>query len=139
MMTDTVALITLIPVAIQSTNSLNETIKRYKDRRLRRLQRDLEAFLRTLKEVHQQVCRSGASKLPVRPVCRYNQLCREFESSIEAFGKKPKPGLTDWAKIRFKGGDIDEFIDTLAGYSSTISIWLTASLPVIRSIRTVFD
>lgn len=71
-----------------------------------------------------------------RPVRRCDQLCRELESSMEAFSRELNTRLPDWAKLKFRGDGINEFIDALTGYKSTISIWLTASLSVIRPIKT---
>ena len=41
-----------------------------------------------------------------------------------AFSGKSQTGVRDWAKLEFMRGDINEFIDTVAGYKSTISVGL---------------
>lgn len=123
----TASILAVVVAAIQSTRSLTETVKRFKDRNrtLARLQNelvDLTDILNALKEV----CRSEASTLALLegPVGRCSQLCREFENSMKEFSGKSKAGLLDWAKMEFRRGDISEFMETLTGYKSTISIGL---------------
>ncbi|GKZ67834.1 hypothetical protein AnigIFM50267_002386 [Aspergillus niger] len=43
---------------------------------------------------------------------------------MESFWRKSKTGIRDWTKIKFMRGDIHEFIDTISGYKSTISVGL---------------
>ncbi|EER40864.1 conserved hypothetical protein [Histoplasma capsulatum H143] len=58
------------------------------------------------------------------PIDRCSQVCREFEQSMKIFSGKSKTGFRDWTKMEFMRGDINEFIDTIAGYKSTISVGL---------------
>ena len=123
----TASVLAVIAAAAQSTKSLYETIKRFKDRNktLRRLQdelRDLANILDSLTEV----TNAEASMLTLLqgPIERCSQVCREFEQSMEVFNGKSKTGFRDWTKMEFMRGDINEFIDTIAGYKSTISIGL---------------
>lgn len=58
------------------------------------------------------------------PVGRCAQVCREFEDAMKIFNGKSKTGLKDWTKMEFMRGDINEFIDILADYKSTITIGL---------------
>ncbi|PGG96336.1 hypothetical protein GX51_07866 [Blastomyces parvus] len=58
------------------------------------------------------------------PIGRCSQVCREFEQSMKIFSGKSKMGFRDWTKMEFMKGDINEFIDTIAGYKSTISVGL---------------
>jgi hypothetical protein len=113
--------------AIQSTKSLYETVKRYKDRdkTLRRLQNEVGDLV-TILDLLKQVTNSEASmlKLLQGPIERCSQVCSEFEQSMEGFSGKSKPGFRDWTKMEFMRGDINEFIDTIAGYKSTISVGL---------------
>jgi hypothetical protein len=41
-----------------------------------------------------------------------------------SFKEKSKTGIRDWAKLEFMRGDINEFIDTISGYKSTIAVGL---------------
>jgi len=56
------------------------------------------------------------------PIERCSLVCREFEQSMEVFTGKSKTGFRDWTKMEFMRGDINEFIDTIAGYKATISV-----------------
>jgi hypothetical protein len=40
------------------------------------------------------------------------------------FSEKSKTGFRDWTKMEFMRGDINEFIGTVGGYKSTISVGL---------------
>ncbi|KAJ0426803.1 hypothetical protein BJY00DRAFT_2108 [Aspergillus carlsbadensis] len=123
----TASVLAIITAAIQSTNMLRETVRRFKERNktLRRLQDELEDLFKILNLLKSAVD-TDASVLALLegPVDRCNKLCREFEDSIKTFAAKSKTGFRDWTKMEFKRGDINEFIDTLAGYKSTISVGL---------------
>lgn len=128
-----------IVAAIQSTRSLTETVKRFRDRdkTLRRLHDELEDLINILSAL-KEICQSEASTLALLqgPVSRCSQLCREFENSMKEFSGKSKTGLRDWAKMEFMRGDINEFMDTLTGYKSTISIGLgTITMSVVPPVR----
>ncbi|KAL1598066.1 hypothetical protein SLS59_007076 [Nothophoma quercina] len=43
---------------------------------------------------------------------------------MKSFNQKTKAGFRDWAKLEFMRGDINEFIDTISGYKSTIAVGL---------------
>lgn len=123
----TASLLAVTTAAVQSTKSLYETVKRYKDRNktLRRLQDELRD-LTTILESLTQVTNAEQSMLTLLqgPIERCNQVCREFEQSMEVFGGKSKTGFRDWTRMEFMRGDINEFIETIAGYKSTISVGL---------------
>jgi hypothetical protein len=117
----------LVIAAIQSSKSLYETIERFKDRCkiLRRLQNELQDLTTTLDSLI-QVNNAETSVLALLrgTIDRCSQACREFEQSIKVFSEKSKTGFRDWTKMEFMRGDINEFIDTIAGYKSTILIGL---------------
>ncbi|KAL2786681.1 hypothetical protein BJX66DRAFT_312327 [Aspergillus keveii] len=123
----TASVLAIITAAIQSTNTLKEIVRRFKERNkiLRRLQDELEDLSKILNLLKSAVD-TDASVLALLegPVGRCSKLCREFEESIKAFAANSKTGFRDWTKMEFKRGDINEFIDTLAGYKSTISVGL---------------
>jgi len=123
----TASLLAVTTAAVQSTKSLFETIKRFNDRNktLRRLQDELVDLTNILDSLA-QVTHAEQSMLTLLqgPVERCSQVCREFERSMEAFSGKTKTGFRDWTKMEFMRGDINEFIDTIAGYKSTISVGL---------------
>ena len=58
------------------------------------------------------------------PTDRYSQACCEFEQSIKVFSGKSKMDFRDWAKIQFMRDNINEFIDIIAVYKSTILVCL---------------
>lgn len=51
----------------------------------------------------------------------------QFEESIAAFSVRSKTSFRDWTKMEFMGGDINEFIDVIAGYKSTIAVGRSSS------------
>lgn len=117
----------VITAAIQSTKSLVDTVKRFKDRdkTLRRLQAELEDLANILDALaHVTATEKSMLALLGDPIKRCSQICCEFEQSMNVFSEKSKMGFRDWAKMEFKRGDINDFIDTIAGYKSTISVGL---------------
>lgn len=123
----TASLLAVITAAVQSTKALRETITRFKDRdkTLARLQDELCDLITILGSL-EQVIGTETSMLALlnAPIERCAQVCREFEKSMESFSRKSKTGFRDWAKMEFMRGDIHEFIDTISGYKSTISVGL---------------
>ncbi|KAL2848397.1 hypothetical protein BJY01DRAFT_159920 [Aspergillus pseudoustus] len=121
------SVLAIITAAIQSATTLKETVRRFKERNktLGRLQNELEDLTKIL-ELLQNAVGTDASVLALLqgPVDRCSQLCSEFEDSIEVFAKKSKTGFRDWTRMEFMRGDINEFIETVAGYKSTISVGL---------------
>ena len=144
----TASLLAVIAAAMQSTKSLYETVKRFKDRNktLRRLQDELKDLTNILDSLA-QVTNAEQSMLTLLqgPIERCSQVCREFEQSMEGFGGKSKTGFRDWTKMEFMRGDMNEFIDTIAGYKSTISVGLgtitmSVAIPsLLRALLTAFQ
>lgn len=123
----TASALAIITAAIQSTRSLSETVKRYKgrDTTLRRLQDELEGLTNILDTLREVVdLEVSMMALLKGPVDRCSQACREFENSMKQFDGKSKVGFRDWTKMEFMRGNINDFMDTLVGYKSTISIGL---------------
>jgi hypothetical protein len=126
--------------AAQSVKSLNDTISRYegRDRTLQRLQSELHnvsGILDSLKEAI--LAEASVSVLLQGPVRRCSELCREFEQSMLSFSKKSKTSIQDWAKLEFMRGDINEFIDTISGYKSTIAVGLSSITLYVQPIALV--
>ncbi|KAH8689924.1 hypothetical protein BGW36DRAFT_307388 [Talaromyces proteolyticus] len=121
----TAGVLAVTTAAVQATKSLYETVKRFRDRdkTLRRLQNELEDLVNILTSLT-EIIYSEASMLALLrdPIDRCSQVCREFEESMKCFSGKSKTGFRDWTKLEFRRGDINEFIDIIAGYKSTISI-----------------
>jgi hypothetical protein len=123
----TASLLAVITVAVQSMKALRETVVRFKDRdkTLARLQNELQDLV-TILDSLRQVIDTEVSMLALLqgPIERCAQVCREFEQMMESFGRKSKTSFRDWTKMEFMRGDINEFIDTISGYKSTISVGL---------------
>ncbi|GMF74449.1 unnamed protein product [Aspergillus oryzae] len=114
----------VITAAIQSTKSLVDTVKRFKDRdkTLRRLQAELEDLANILDALaHVTATEKSMLALLGDPIKRCSQICCEFEQSMNVFSEKSKMGFRDWAKMEFKRGDINDFIDTIAGQTTKVS------------------
>jgi hypothetical protein len=124
-MSITASLMAVVTAAIQSTQSLCETIKRLKDRHitLRRLQNELQDLTKVLGLLAQETsAETSIFELLRGPIDRCSQVCGEFKQSMEAFSQNPKTGTRDWTRMKFMRGDINDFTDVVAGYKSTISI-----------------
>ena len=123
----TASVLAVVTAAIKSTKSLYETVKRFKgrDNTLRRLQHELEDLANILESLTQVInAETSVMKLLQGPIDRCTQVCGEFEQSMKVFSSKSKTGFRDWTKMEFMRGDINEFIDTIAGYKSTITVGL---------------
>ncbi|EED17217.1 conserved hypothetical protein [Talaromyces stipitatus ATCC 10500] len=121
------SVLAVVTAAAQSTRSLYDTIRRFQDRSktLRRLQDELEDLANILSSLAQVVTSETTMlELLQRPIDRCSQVCRDFEASMKTFSGKSKPGFRDWTKMEFMRGDINDFIDTIAEYKSTISVGL---------------
>ncbi|OBT95172.1 hypothetical protein VE01_07564 [Pseudogymnoascus verrucosus] len=117
----------VVTAAIQSAKSLHETVKRFKDRHktLSRLQQELDDLTNILESLTQVInAETSVMKLLQGPIDRCTKVCSEFEQSMKVFNEKSKTGFRDWTKMEFMRGDINEFIDTIAGYKSTIMVGL---------------
>lgn len=131
------SVIALVTVTVQSVKSLSETVSRFKgrDKTLQRLQDELQGIigvLNSLKEVaHEE---ASISTLLQGPIDRCSEVCQEFEQSMESFSQKTKAGFRDWAKLEFMKGDINEFIDTISGYKSTIAVGLGTITMYVRVV-----
>ncbi|KAL5344646.1 hypothetical protein ACLOAV_010338 [Pseudogymnoascus australis] len=123
----TASVLAVVTAAIKSSKSLYETVKRFKgrDNTLRRLQHELEDLANILESLTQVInAETSVMKLLQGPIDRCTQVCGEFEQSMKVFGAKSKTSFRDWTKMEFMRGDINEFIDTIAGYKSTITVGL---------------
>jgi hypothetical protein len=123
----TASVVALVTVTVQSVKSLHDTVARFKgrDKTLQRLQDELQGILTVLNSLTELACAEASiSTLLQGPIDRCSEVCQEFKQSMESFGQKTKAGFRDWAKLEFMRGDINEFIDTISGYKSTITVGL---------------
>ncbi|KAM0271971.1 hypothetical protein ACHAQH_008857 [Verticillium albo-atrum] len=133
----------VVTAAIVTTRSLKETVQRFKDRdrSLRRLVEQLTDLITVLDALH-EVAHVEASMLALLegPVDRCRQLCHELQAAMEDFKGKSSMGFRDWTKMEFMKGDINEFMDTLSGYKSTISVGLgTITLQMSKATQDVLE
>jgi hypothetical protein len=134
------SVLAVVTAAIQSSKSLYATVQRYKnrDKTLNKLQNELEDFVNILTSLEAAIGTEAAIiMLLKKPVERCNQICQDLEATIERFGKKSALGLVDWARMEFMASDINGFMDTLAGYKSTISVGIGAVTMLVTYAFTI--
>ncbi len=132
-----------VAATVQTIISLRDTVKRYKgrDTLLARLQNTLQDLINVLINLDEIIDKDKSPMLKhlKGPVDRCREVCDEFKKAMEIFGQKSAT-RRDWMRMEFMKGDINAFIDTLAGYKSTIAISLGAiNMSVIRAITMKVD
>ena len=121
----TVPMLALTTYAIQSVESLNETVDRFRghNRALHSLHGELNYLCNVLSSFKEVAGRGSSLAATLeRPIDRCGQICQEFKQTMLSFNKASRTSFQDWAKLRFMRGDINEFVDTVSGYKSTIVI-----------------
>ncbi|KAL2802557.1 hypothetical protein BJX63DRAFT_437744 [Aspergillus granulosus] len=110
----------IITAAVQSTNLLKETIRHFREhiRALGKLQDELEDPQRFLDLLEHAVDADISVPEFLQGVIG------EFEVSMKIFHEKSRTGFRDWTGMEFMNGYIDEFIETIVTYKSTISVHL---------------
>ena len=123
----TASLLAVTTAAIASAKSLRDTVKRYRERNktLGRLEDGLRELIGILDSLS-KVSDTEESMLGLlrSPVERCSQVVHEFEEAMKAFAGDSKIGFRDWTRMEFMRGDINEFIDNVAGYKATFSVAL---------------
>ncbi|KAJ3499709.1 hypothetical protein NLG97_g104 [Lecanicillium saksenae] len=130
------SVLAIVTAGVQSARSLKEAIQRYKtrDKTLLRLLaevKDVENILYSLAQLLQATnqrppaaAETSLTELLSAPIERCTRLCADFESAMGRFSGKSTTSFIDWARMEFMRGDINQFMDTLAGYKATISVGL---------------
>lgn len=130
------SLLAIATAGVQSTQSLKGAVERYKTRgtTLRRLLEEAGDAERVLAALRDLLAASMArpaldvntsiATLLREPIERCSEVCQKFEIAMGQFSKKANTSFLDWAKMEFMRGDINQFLDTLAGYKATISVGL---------------
>lgn len=135
----TASVLAVASAAVVSVRSLCDTVKSFQNRnktlgRLHANLQDLTTILDSL--VHVINADTSVLMLLEGPIDRCKNVCNEFEQSMKRFHKTSKTGLLDWTKLEFMRGDINDFIDIIDGYKSTIAVGLgTINLSVVSSSR----
>ena len=126
----TSAIVGLVPISYQAARALRDTIESFKKhpRQIRDLLNELEDLINILEELESIVhapegVHLGLLKAPLR---RCNSACKEFQQTLIACKGRNDGGtqsdFSGWLKIQWKGNDINEFKNRLAGYKATIAI-----------------
>lgn len=125
----TASVVAIVTVTVQSVKALHKAVSRYKgqDKILQRLQNALQEVISVM-ESFREVAYAGESiyALLQRPVNQCSEVCQEFKQSIESFNQNRKAGFLNEAKLEFKRCEINEFVDTISSYKSTIAVGLGA-------------
>ncbi|KAJ6200004.1 LOW QUALITY PROTEIN: hypothetical protein J3E72DRAFT_414537 [Bipolaris maydis] len=99
-------------------------------KRVRNLIEELEALIGVLESLSETMklhidVDVSALDLPLR---RCGRACDEFLQELQKCCSRSggdRQSFWDWAKLRYMGDDINDFVDSLAAYKSTINIALT--------------
>ncbi|PIA82978.1 hypothetical protein CB0940_12194 [Cercospora beticola] len=149
------AVIGLVPISFQAARALRDTIQSFKNhpRQLRGLFDELEDLINVLGELKSIVHAVGEPSFVLleAPLRRCDAACKEFTKALQDCDRSDqgefKSTFTGWLKIRWRGSDINEFKDTLAGYKSTIAIAIAGanlrttrvSLEVLQKYQTMIE
>ncbi|KAL6902434.1 hypothetical protein GGI43DRAFT_339033 [Trichoderma evansii] len=137
----------LLTSAIQAGKTLHETIQSFRnyERTIRDLRSELESLIQVLESLKAVVTDEGpiVSMLKL-PVLCCHQTCQEFNAIIIKSTKhttdSSRTSFRDWAQIRYLGGDIRDFKDTLSSYKSTIAIALgSLNMKNVKMTRDALD
>jgi hypothetical protein len=124
-------LLTLAIFAHQSSITLCKTVRSFQDhpKRVRDLENelnDLSGVLGSLKETVGATTDVDLSVLD-QPLLRCGRACEDFEKELlkcSSHSNSSRTSFRDWARLRYRGDDIDGFRNLLANYKATISIAL---------------
>jgi hypothetical protein len=124
-------LVALATFAFKSSITLHNTIKSFKVHpiRVRNLLEQLEALSGVLQSLTETVTAAvdvDLSELEL-PLLRCGTACKEFGEELVKCSSRSggtRASFRDWARLQYMGGDMDNFMQMLAGYKSTIIIAL---------------
>lgn len=130
------SLLAVATAGVQSIRSLKAAAKRYKTRdgTLRRLVDevgDVESILYALEQLlkasasHPAIDADNSIAMLLHDsVERCSKVCSDFEKAMGQSSRKSKTGFVDLTNMEFMRGDVNQFIDIVAGYKATISVGL---------------
>ncbi|KEY73245.1 hypothetical protein S7711_10158 [Stachybotrys chartarum IBT 7711] len=124
----TAGVIAIVTVTIQSTTALYRTVESFKSypKRVAELKNQLWALINVLRSLEALTREDRtACALLESPLRQCGRACQEFKDLLENCRQKSNSGrlsLSEWMKLRYRNGDIVSFIESLAGYKSTIGI-----------------
>lgn len=126
------SLLALTTFSYQASQSLYETVDRFKSskRTICELRDEIKSLNGVLEVLTPMAVEQESQLTHLKlPLLRCGKACREFEGNINksvAHAGVQKASFRDWAQLQYRSGDIKDFITTLAGYKSTISIVINA-------------
>lgn len=122
--------VTLVAFPLKASESLLHTIRSFPTQQVavRQLREELESLSGVLVSLQEAILISNVDLHAFElPLLRYGKACRDFEEVIAkcmSASEGSRMGFRRWAKLRYLGGEIDNFRRMLAGYKATISIAL---------------
>ena len=114
--------------AVSSTKSLFETIDNIKSRNktLLRLKDQVNMLIQALNSLAEVTISDQPLLILLESLTKLcSQACHEFEQAIKNSNKESKVDRRDWAKMKFRRGNMIDFIDDIVRYTSTIVIGLS--------------
>jgi hypothetical protein len=125
-------ILALATFAFQCSVSLYETVDSFRShpKRVRDLLNELEALSAVLDPLIQLVKSNSDVDLSFLdlPLWRCGNVCKEFQQELIKCASRSNSSRTsfrDWARLTYRGDNIADFRDSLAGYKATINIALT--------------
>lgn len=123
--------IALVSFSVQTSKALHQAVESIKKhpkviRELKKEVEDLQQVLEELKEVVEKGASLQLSSLSL-PLRSCGIACQDFADTIYGCTKnttEAQGSLRDWAKMKYLGGDISSFKETIGSYKSTIQIAL---------------
>lgn len=122
--------VALVTFALQSSQVLYQTVESFRSqkREVRELKNELQTLIPVLESL-KHVSSAGkpdADFDPLRrPLHQCGIACRDFGTLIEACvsrSEQDRRSFRDWARLKYKGDDIDQFKKMISAYKSTINI-----------------
>lgn len=124
-------LVALSTFAFDASITLYQTVRSFQShpKHVRELLDELQALTEVLAPVTDTVSATTDVDLSALefPLLRCGTACKEFEQEIRKCLPQSEGGrmsLRGWARLRYKGDDINGFRESLSGYKLTISIAL---------------
>ena len=115
---------------LEATSSLLKLIQEFRraPSTVRQLKNELDALNSVLQSLSESVDETDPTFSALKlPLFHCAKACREFESILSRNAGNSDGGkamFQEWAKLKFRGNDINGFKEEIAGYKSTISIAL---------------
>jgi predicted nucleic acid-binding Zn-ribbon protein len=126
----TSGLVALITFGLTATSSLLATIKQFKQASstITRIGAELTALNNVLNALSSAIEDVDVDVTALKcPIQQCTKLCEEFEKALcdsAGSAEGARENFHSWKKLKVRGGDINDFRDSIEAYKSTISIAL---------------